>query len=335
MVKVAIVGAAGGIGQPLSLLMKLNPKVTQLALYDVVPLAHGVAADVSHINTPAKVSAKAGKKPGKDKDGKDCLVDCEGHPMHECLKDADIVIIPAGVPRKPGMTRQDLFAINAGIVAGIADCIAEVCPNALVGIISNPVNSTVPIFCETMKKHGKLNPKKIFGVSTLDILRANTFVAELKGLDVNKVNVPVIGGHSGNTIVPLLSRATPGPITFTKEELDKLTVRIQNAGTEVVEAKAGAGSATLSMAQAGARFANSLIRGLSGEAGVMECTYVISDACKECEYFATEVELGKEGVAKIHPIGKVSDYEQALIEKCVSELKGNVKEGVDFVAQKK
>jgi len=319
MVKVALVGAAGGIGQPLSLLLKLNPAITQLSLYDVVPLVAGVAADVSHINTPAKVTSKSGKEPEN---------------MRAALKDADIVIIPAGVPRKPGMTRQDLFSINAGIVAGIAEGVADACPNALVGIISNPVNSTVPIFCETLKKAGKLNPKHIFGISTLDILRANAFVAELKGLDVKQVNVPVIGGHSGNTIVPLLSRAVPGPINFTQEELDKLTVRIQNAGTEVVEAKAGAGSATLSMAQAGARFANSLIRALNGETGVVECTYVISDACPGCEYFATEVELGKEGVHKINPIGKVSDYEQKLIEKAITELKVNITEGAEFVQKK-
>lgn len=326
MVKVCIIGAAGGIGQPLSLLMKLNTAVTQLSLYDVVPLVAGVAADVSHINTPAKVSSKSGQPP-----------EASAQNMRDALKDANIVIIPAGVPRKPGMTRQDLFAINAGIVKGIAEGVADACPNALVGIISNPVNSTVPIFCEVLKaKLGdKFKPGHIFGVSTLDILRANTFVAELKGLDVNKVNVPVIGGHSGNTIVPLLSRAVPGPINFTQEELEKLTVRIQNAGTEVVEAKAGAGSATLSMAQAGARFANSLIRGLKGEAGVVECTYVIStDTQHGCAYFATEVELGKEGVQKINPIGKVSEYEQKLIDKAIAELKGNIQEGIDFTQKK-
>jgi len=76
-------------------------------------------------------------------------------------------------------------------------------------------------------------------VTTLDVVRANTFVAEKKGLDVSKTNVPVIGGHSGVTILPLLSQIVP-KVTFTDEELVSLTDRIQNAGTEVVEAKAGA-----------------------------------------------------------------------------------------------
>lgn len=313
MVKVCVVGAAGGIGQPLSLLLKLNPKISELSLYDVVPLVAGVAADVSHINSPAQVSHQSGMEPEK---------------LRAALKDADIVIIPAGVPRKPGMTRDDLFNINAGIVRGIAEGVADVCPKAFVGIISNPVNSTVPIFCETMKKAGKLDPKRIFGVSTLDVVRANTFVAENQKFDVSKVNVPVIGGHSGNTIVPLLSRATP-KATFTPEEIEKLTFRIQNAGTEVVEAKAGAGSATLSMAQAGARFVDSLLRALNGEE-VVECTYVMSDACPGVEYFATEVVLGKDGAHKILPIGEVSEYEQKCIEKCIDELKGNINKGIEF-----
>lgn len=126
--------------------------------------------------------------------------------LEAALTGAELVIIPAGVPRKPGMTRDDLFNINAGIVKSLAEGVAKYCPNAIVNIISNPVNSTVPITCEVMKKAGVYDPKKIMGVTTLDIVRANTFVAEAKSLDVKDVNVPVIGGHAGETILPLLSQ---------------------------------------------------------------------------------------------------------------------------------
>ena len=98
-------------------------------------------------------------------------------------------------------------------------------------------------------------------MTTLDIVRSNTFVAELKGLDMKDVDVPVVGGHAGITILPLLSQATPA-VSFDDDTLDKLTVRIQNAGTEVVEAKAGTGSATLSMAVAATQFAEACLRGL-------------------------------------------------------------------------
>lgn len=100
-------------------------------------------------------------------------------------------------------------------------------------------------------------------MTTLDIIRSNTFVAELKGKQPGDVEVPVIGGHSGVTILPLLSQIHG--VSFTEQEAADLTKRIQNAGTEVVEAKAGGGSATLSMGQAAARFGLSLVRALSGE----------------------------------------------------------------------
>ena len=170
-------------------------------------------------------------------------------------------------------------------------------------MISNPVNSTVPIAAETLKKMGVYDPKKIFGVTTLDVVRAKTFYAEKKGLDVAKVDVPVVGGHAGITILPLLSQATPAA-TMSPEEIDALTKRTQDGGTEVVAAKAGKGSATLSMAYAGALFADSCLRAMLGEKGIAEYTYVASDVVPELKYFASKVELGKDGVAKIHGVGK-------------------------------
>ncbi|KAJ3060950.1 hypothetical protein HDU99_005719, partial [Rhizoclosmatium hyalinum] len=137
---VAVIGAAGGIGQPLSLLLKLNPNVSKLALYDIVNTP-GVAADLSHINTNSKV---VGYK------GADAL--------GEAITGADVIVIPAGVPRKPGMTRDDLFNTNANIVQSIGQAIAKHAPKAHVLVIANPVNSTVPIIAETLKKAGVFDP---------------------------------------------------------------------------------------------------------------------------------------------------------------------------------
>jgi len=91
----------------------------------------------------------------------------------------DLVIIPAGVPRKPGMTRDDLFKINAGIVRTLSEGIAKCCPNAIVNLISNPVNSTVAIAAEVFKKAGTYDPKRLLGVTALDVVRANTFVVSI------------------------------------------------------------------------------------------------------------------------------------------------------------
>nr|UDB72882.1 malate dehydrogenase isoform X2 [Hemiscorpius lepturus] len=309
--KVAVLGASGGIGQPMSLLLKQCPLITHLSLYDI---AHtpGVAADLSHINTPAKVTGHIGDDQ-----------------LQASLEGCNVVVIPAGVPRKPGMSRDDLFTTNASIVRDLVDGCARTCPNAMICIISNPVNSTVPIASEVFKKHNVYDANRIFGVTTLDIVRANTFVAEAKGLDLTQVNVPVIGGHSGVTIIPLMSQANPS-VSFPPNELDALTKRIQEAGTEVVKAKAGAGSATLSMAFAGARFTISLLQAMSGKEGVVECAFVKSSET-EASYFSTPLLLGSNGVAKNLGIGKLSPYEADLLKTALPELKANIKKGEEFV----
>ena len=108
------------------------------------------------------------------------------------------------------MSRDDLFKINAGIVRDLVKGIAEHSPKAFILVISNPVNSTVPIAAEVLKQAGVFDPKRLFGVTTLDVVRAETFVQDITGeKDPSKTVIPVIGGHSGGTIVPLFSLAKP------------------------------------------------------------------------------------------------------------------------------
>jgi malate dehydrogenase len=117
------------------------------------------------------------------------------------LKGVDFVFIPVGVPRKPGMTRDDLFNSNTGIMRSLIEGVADHCSDALINIISNPVKSTVTITAEVLKAKNAYDPKKVFGVTTLDVVRTNTFMAQKKGVRLNNVNVPVIGGHAGITIL--------------------------------------------------------------------------------------------------------------------------------------
>ncbi|HDM8288392.1 TPA: malate dehydrogenase [Yersinia enterocolitica] len=309
--KVAVLGAAGGIGQALALLLKTQlPSGSDLSLYDIAPVTPGVAVDLSHIPTAVNIKGFSGED------------------ATPALKGADIVLISAGVARKPGMDRSDLFNVNAGIVRNLVEQIARTCPKALIGIITNPVNTTVAIAAEVLKKAGVYDKNKLFGITTLDTIRSNTFVAELKGKQPQDIEVPVIGGHSGVTILPLLSQI-PG-ISFTEQEVIDLTKRIQNAGTEVVEAKAGGGSATLSMGQAAARFGLSLVRALQGESNVVECSYVEGDG-KYARFFAQPILLGKDGVAERKDIGKLSAFEQQALENMLDVLHKDIELGEKFV----
>lgn len=308
--KVVVLGAAGGIGQALGLLLKTElPAGTELALYDIAPVTPGVAADLSHIPTPVKVEGFSGEDPSP------------------ALVNADIVLISAGMARKPGMDRSDLFNINAGIVENLVSACADNCPKAMIGIITNPVNTTVAIAAEVLKNKGVYDASRLFGITTLDVIRSSTFVAEIYDKDPRDVSVPVIGGHSGITILPLLSQSG---YEFSDEDAAAMTKRIQNAGTEVVEAKAGGGSATLSMGQAAAKFGLSLVRALNGEKDVVECTYVEGSG-DLARFFAQPVLLGKNGVEKILDYGNLSDFEQATLNDALETLRSDIKIGEDFV----
>lgn len=178
-------------------------------------------------------------------------------------------------------------------------------------------------------KYNVYDPKRLFGVSTLDIVRANTFIAELSHLNPIDVECPVIGGHSGVTIVPILSQCKP-KVNIPEKIIPDLTTRIQEAGTEVVKAKAGHGSATLSMAFAGARFAISLLKAMKGDQNIVECTYVESDIT-EAKYFSTPVLLGKNGLEKNLGMPKLNDFEKKLVEAALVDLKKNIQKGEEFV----
>lgn len=318
--KVCVCGGAGGIGQPLSLLMAQDANVKELCVFDLnvamVPPA-GVAADLSHIERKAAVKGfvmEVGQNPADH--------------LRECLTGCDLVLVPAGMPRKPGMTRDDLFKVNADIAKGLVEACAKHCPQAILALIVNPVNSIVPAMAELYKKKG-LDPLKILGVTTLDCVRANKFVGEATSTDPSCISVPVIGGHAGVTILPLFSQDKAAR-TIAQKDIPNLDKKVQDAGTVVVEAKGGKGSATLSMAYAGARFGSSILAGLNGSRRV-ECCYLKSDIT-DLPYFASKVVFGRKGVEKVLGLGELDAHETARLEEVKKALKAEIETGQNYAA---
>jgi len=289
-------------------------------LYDVAPSLKGISVDLSHTPSRASVSCHIG-------DGE----------LDGALKGSDIVLIPAGVPRKPGMTRDDLFNTNASIAANIASAIADHCPNAFICVITNPLNSTVPIIAEILKRKNVYDPKRLFGVTSLDMFRASRFAfdafREANPNKADKLNgiVPlavlrpvVVGGHAGTTIVPLFEPSIP------QDKIPELTKRVQFGGDEVVQAKAGAGSATLSMAQAAAYFLNTLHIGLS--TGVSTNAYVQCDVSGDpaVPFFASTIRIGKDGIVSAALPENLNEYQKGLIKAALPELRDAIAKGVSF-----
>ncbi|KAJ6058479.1 uncharacterized protein N7446_008062 [Penicillium canescens] len=310
MGKIALIGAAGQIGTPLSLLCKASDLFDEISLYDIVHVP-GIATDLMHIDTKAKA-----------------------------LAGADIVVVTAGIARKPGMTRDDLFKTNASIIRDIFSEIASTCPNAISCVVTNPVNSTVPVAAETLEKAGVFEPRRLFGVTTLDVVRASTFAAHALGgnIEPKQLRVPVIGGHSGATILPLYSQAQP-VVHLSDEQLALVINRVQFGGDEIVKSKQGAGSATTCMAYAGFRFVKALMSAQSGQS-VTEEAYVYLPGIPGgdklavelgVDYFAVKVQIGTKGATKVLPIGDLSGNEKKLLEAALCELKTNIATGVSFM----
>lgn len=189
------------------------------------------------------------------------------------------------------------------------------------------MNSTVPICAEILKSKGVYNPKRLFGVTTLDVVRAAKFISQINETDPADERVTVVGGHSGATIVPLLSQSSH---ELKGKDLDTYINRVQFGGDEVVKAKDGAGSATLSMAMAGARFASNVLSAANGHEGLKEPAFVESPlyADQGIPFFASEITLGPSGVEQIHPVGDITPYEQNLLDVCLKDLKGNIEKGM-------
>ncbi|CAH0050934.1 unnamed protein product [Clonostachys solani] len=350
MTKIALLGAAGQIGTPLSLLCKASDLFDEISLYDIVH-APGIATDLNHIDTRAKVSGHLAEDGG----------------LQKALARADIVVVTAGIARKPGMTRDDnvagfldLFKTNASIIRDLFTEVAKTCPQAICCVVTNPVNSTVPVAAETLRQGGTYDPTRLFGVTTLDVVRASTFIAHALGggADPKSFKVPVIGGHSGATILPLYSHAVPKlcidsaklaqvihselllPIYFDlKLMTSSLYAGVQFGGDEIVESKKGAGSATTCMAYAGFRFIKALIQAKSGTP-VVEEAYVYLPGIQDgkeiaarlgVDYFAVKVELGPNGATKVFDIGSLSDGEEKLLGVALKDLKANIQAGHAFM----
>lgn len=308
-IQVAVLGASGAIGQPLSLALAQSKYVSSLNLYDVID-PRGVALDVSHIP---------------------CKVRVNGYPkgcIEKALRGSKLVLMPAGMPRRPGMTRDDLFNTNALTVSELSLAVAQHAPDAIVAVISNPLNSMMAIAAETLRRAGVYDSRKLFGIMTLDVMRSRSFLGEFSGKDPALLQVPVIGGHSGQTIVPLFSQSG---VELSREQAEYLTHRVRMGGDTVVKAKKGRGSSSLAMSCAAAQWANDVLRACAGEQGVVHCSIVESPLfASQCQFFGSPVEIGPEGVKHVLPLPQLSDYEEEQLERCLPDLERNIKKGLQF-----
>lgn len=310
--RVTVCGAGGNVGQPLCLMLKQSPLIEELAIFDSIGIK-GFGAELAYVDTTCKVSTYSG-----------------ADHLSEALLGAQIVVILASSKRAPNAAFSSMFEANACIVKEIIENMALHAPTALVAIATNPVNSLVPLACEVLQENGSFDPNKVFGITAANVVRANTFVAKIQGLKPESVVVPVIGGHSDKTIIPLLSQAKPCA-DMTAEEIEKITEKVQKAHHFITDAKVVNHGPNLCCAFAITRFVLSLIKGLLGDNNVIECAYVKSKAHPHSRYLATPLLLGKKGIEKNFGIPpEISEYEKCQLDYAVPLIMNDVKRGERF-----
>ncbi|CAG9764100.1 unnamed protein product [Ceutorhynchus assimilis] len=307
LLKVTIVGAAGKVGQPLALALKQSPLIDELCLHDLKPTT-ALGLELNHIDTRSKVTVYSGKDN-----------------LKLALKNTKVLAVVASAPGADTLSFEKMWMPNSEVIKEIMTEVRQYCPKALIAIATNPINSIMPLASEMLKKGGIFNPNGVFGVTSVDAVRANTFVANVQGLEPECVEVPVVGGHSTETIVPLLSQAKPCA-DFTNSEIEDITARIRMAHEDLIKLKPSE-SGALSSAFATARFIVSLIKALQGQPNVIEYAYVKSSVHPYLKYLSTPLLLGMYGVQKNLGFSKMTDYEQCMFDNAVTLIAKDIKRG--------
>ena len=304
--KIALIGG-GQIGGNLALLIT-QKELGDVIIYDI-PQAEGM--------TKGKALDLMQLRPH---DGYD--VNLEGSSDPASLTDADVVIITAGIPRKPGMSRDDLLEINIKIITDVANNVKKYAPNAFVIVVSNPLDAIVYSF---YKVSGFAKNKVVGMAGALDSARFRTFIAMETGYSVQDVSCMVLGGH-GDTMVPVTRLATVGgvPVTslISKERITEIEQRTRVAGGEIVKLF-GNGSAFYAPAASAIEMAEAYLR---DKKRVIPCASLCEGEFGINGYFiGVPTVIGSGGVEKVLEFDLL-DSERAELAQTMEAVKKTVAE---------
>ena len=305
MKKISLIGA-GQIGGTLAHLIGLKELVDEVVLFDVASgIAKGKALDIAQSSSVDGFNVKL-----------------SGTDNYEDIKDSDVIIITAGVPRKPGMSRDDLLGINLKIIKQVAEGIKTHAPNAFVICITNPLDVMVMAF----QKFSGLSPNKVVGMAgILDTSRFKLFLSLELNVTVNEIEAMVMGGH-GDTMVPLprFTKVSGKPLLdlvkdgkISKDKLESINQRTRDGGAEIVKFLEK-GSAFYAPAASGVEMAEAYLKDskkLLPCAAHLDGEYGISNI-----YAGVPVIVGKNGIEKIEEI-ELDDKEKSEFHNSVDAVK--------------
>src|SRR3989449_6117535 len=248
-------------------------------------------------------------------EGYDCRL--TGTNNYNDTANSDIVVITAGVPRKPGMSRDDLLKTNYGIVKGVTEQVVKNSPNSVIIVVSNPLDAMV----QTAFRVSKFSKHRVIGMAgVLDSARFRTFIGMEMGVSVENVHAFVLGGH-GDTMVPLPRYSTVAGVPITEllsaEKVDAIVKRTANGGAEIVSLLK-TGSAYYAPSSATAEMVDAVLK--DKHKILPCCCYLEGEYGIKGLYVGVPAQLGEKGVEKIWEI-KLTDPEKAALQKSAAAVK--------------
>ncbi len=239
---------------------------------------------------------------------------------YEDTADSEVVVITSGLPRKPGMSRDDLISINAGIVKSVTENVIKHSPNAIIIVVSNPLD----VMTYAAYLTAKVDSKKVFGMAgILDTARYRAFLAEELNISPKDIQALLMGGH-GDTMVPLPRYTTVAgiPVTelITKEKLDPIIERTKNGGGELV--KLMGTSAWYAPGAAAAQMVEAIVKDQRRVFPV--CSLLNGEYGLDNIYLGVPVILGKNGIERIIEVD-LNDEEKKLLNESAVAVKGVMK----------
>ena len=300
MSKVTVVGA-GNVGATCANVLATREVADEVVLLDIKEgVAEGKMLDISQTATLMDFDTKL---TGVTND-------------YAATAGSDVVVITSGMPRKPGMTREELIGVNAGIVSSVVDNVLKYSPKAIILIISNPMDTMTFL---ALKKSG-LPKNQLFGMGgALDTARFKCYLSKALNANSNEIEGMVIGGHGDTTMIPLASKATYKGIPVTdllsKEELDKVVADTMVGGATLT--KLLGTSAWYAPGAAAAYVVESIIR--DQKKVIVSCTYLEGEYGQQDICIGVPAVIGKNGVEKILSL-KLTDEEKALFEKSAAAV---------------
>lgn len=304
--QVTVVGGASDIGQTLSLLLQSEPAINKLVVHDNRRHTLGVVMDLSHIPTGKSIKGYTGEDT-----------------LEISLKDADIVIAAGGLVWKPGITKMLWMSVNTEFVITLTKQIAKMDYMPFLGIVTEPINCLIPMAAEVLRHHGAYDSRKLFGITGVDALRAKAMFSAQTGFNSKNCYVPVIGGHSKNTVIPLLSQSKPASNIDAKTCQD-FTEKLRDFDDQIIKATQGF-APTLSVAHSTLLFTRSLINAMNGQPTKVHAFIENNDF--GTDYFGGLVHLNSQGVKDMERYTSLTPFELQLLERSLEELRRDVSKG--------